>query len=171
MERDKGLGRLERHSQSKPTQPEQQAQGRGIKSPEPDPRPSVWDILERQVKLWMPGGPRIDTKEFVREARQVKLLKEEIEKKGTVREKLSFALYELEKMFMRPDHPSRNILKLLGISPGHVFLEELHQLRSRVEAMSDEQLVDRVRWLEELKGAPMASWGLNNARITHIMGT
>jgi hypothetical protein len=88
------------------------------------------------------------------------LLKEEIEEKGTARERLSFALYELEKTFMRPDHPGRDILKLLGISLGHVFLEELHRLRSRVEAMSDEQLVDRVRSLEELKRAPIASWGL-----------
>jgi hypothetical protein len=60
----------------------------------------------------------MDRKEFIREASEVKLLKEEIEEKGTTREKLSVALYELEKMFMRPDHPGRDILKLLGISPG-----------------------------------------------------
>jgi hypothetical protein len=51
----------------------------------------------------------MDRKEFIREASEVKLLKEEIEEKGTTREKLSFALYELEKMFMRPDHPGRDI--------------------------------------------------------------
>jgi hypothetical protein len=152
-------GGQDRHNKSKSNQPEQLPRSRDGKNPEPDLPPSVWDILERQVKLWAPGGPRTDTKEFVRETSGIKLLKEEIEKKGTARETLTFALYELEKMFMRPDHPGRDILKLLGVPRGHVFLEELHSLRSRVQAMSDEQLVERVRWLEELKGPAMASWG------------
>ena len=145
-------GGQDRHNQSKPNQPEQLPDIGGGKSPERKTPPSVWGILERQVKLWAPGGPRMDRKEFVREAREVKLLKEEIEEKGTAREKLSFALYELEKMFIRPDRPGSDTLKLLGISPRSVFLEELQSLRSRVEAMSDEQLVERVRWLEKLKG-------------------
>lgn len=153
-------GGQERHNQSKPNQPQQLPYSPAGKSPEPGPRPSVWGILERQVKLWAPGGPRMDRKAFVREAREVDLLKEEIEEKGTAREKFSFALYELEKMFMRPDHRGSDTLKLLGIPRRSIFVEELQSLRSRVEAMSDEQLIDRVRWLEGLKGAPMPSWRL-----------
>lgn len=110
-------GGHDRHNQSKPSPREQLPDTGGGKSPERNTRPSVWDILERQVKLWAPGGPRMNRKEFVREAGEVKLLKEEIEEKGTDREKLSFALYELEKMFMRPDQCGSDILKLLGISP------------------------------------------------------
>jgi hypothetical protein len=141
------------HNESKPNQPEQLPHGGVSNSPDRKTRPSVWDILERQVKLWAPEGPRMDRKAFVREGSEVKLLKEEIGEKGPAREKLSFALYALAKMFMRPARPASGTLKLLGLSPRSVFLEELHSLRSRVEAMSDEQLVERVRWLEGLKGA------------------
>ena len=144
-------GGQDSNNQSRPSQPEQLSDGNGS---EAQPRPSVWDVLERQVKLWVPGRPRMNKKEFIREAREVKLLKEEIQENGTVRERLTFTLYDLEKMLMRPDRPGRDILKLLGISPRNVLLEEIHSLRSRVEAMSDEQLVDRVRWLEKLKRAP-----------------
>jgi hypothetical protein len=40
----------------------------------------------------------MDRKEFIREASEVTLLKEQVEEKGTARDKLSLALYELEKM-------------------------------------------------------------------------
>jgi hypothetical protein len=55
----------------------------------------------------------MNKKEIVREAAQVKSLKEEIEEQGTVRERLIFTLYDVEKMLIRPDRPGRDILKLL----------------------------------------------------------
>jgi hypothetical protein len=54
-------GGQDRRNKSKPNQPEH---SEGGKSLEPDQPPSVWDMLERQVKLWAPGGPRMDRKEF-----------------------------------------------------------------------------------------------------------
>jgi hypothetical protein len=33
--------------------------GEAIKSPERQPPQRVWDILERQVRLWSPGRPRM----------------------------------------------------------------------------------------------------------------
>jgi hypothetical protein len=108
--REKVLGRGHKALEQGYAAPQVVPRGAVMKSWRPGLlRPSVWDILECQVKLWAPDGPRMDRKEFIREASEVKLLKEEIEEKGTTREKLSFALYELEKMFMRPDHPGRDI--------------------------------------------------------------
>jgi hypothetical protein len=39
--------------------PEQLPHGEGIKSPERQAIPSVWDVLERRVRLWSPGRPRM----------------------------------------------------------------------------------------------------------------
>jgi hypothetical protein len=132
--------------------PEQAPHGGGIKSPERQPLPGVWDILERRVKLWAPalGQPLMSKEEYVGEACGVKLLKEEIEKKGTAREKLIFALFELDKRTFRPDRPGTDILNLLGTDLRSIFLKELQQFRSRVEPMADEELAKEVRQLEQL---------------------
>jgi hypothetical protein len=117
------------------------------------PLPNVWDVLERQVKLWAPefGKPMMSKKKYVREAQEVRLLKDEVEEKGTQHEKHIFALFDLEQMLIQPDRPGLDLLPLLGTDLRSVYLKELHQLRSRVEAMSDEELAERVRQLKQLE--------------------
>jgi hypothetical protein len=145
-------GWRERHSRSKPNQLEQSPHGGGIKSSE-RPLPNVWDILERQVKLWAPefGKPIMSKKKYIREAEDVRLLKDEVEEKGTQREKHIFALFDLEQMFIRPDRPGLDLLPLLRTDLRSIYLKELHQLRSQVEAMSDEELAEEVRQLKQLE--------------------
>lgn len=148
--KENGQGRPERpcSSQRKTTQPERQAHGKGISSPEHQLLLGVWDVLERQVRLWAPGQPSMNKEKYFREAREVKLLKEEIEEKGTDREKLIFTLFELDKRTFRPDRPGTDILNLSGTDPRSIFLKELQQFRSRVEPLSDEELAMEVRQLE-----------------------
>jgi hypothetical protein len=117
---------------------------------ERQPLPSVWDVLERRVKLWAPAleQPLMSKEEYVREAWEVKLLKEEKEEKGTDREKLIFALFELDTRAFKPNRPGTDILNLSGTDLRSIFLEELQQFRSRVEPMSDKELTMEVRQLE-----------------------
>jgi hypothetical protein len=134
---------------------EQSPHDGGIKSTERQPRPGVWDILERRVKLWAPalGQPLMSKEEYVREALEVKLLKEEKEEKGTDREKLIFALFEFDTRTFRPDRPGTDILSLSGTDLRSLLLKELQQFRSRVEPMTDKELAKEVRKLEQLEEA------------------
>jgi hypothetical protein len=153
--KERGRRGKEGHNQSKPDQPEHQPQGGGIKSPERQSRPSAWDILERQVKLWAPefGEGIMNKKAYLKEAHEVKRLKDEVRKKGTDRERNIFALFDLEQMVIRPDRPQPDLLMQLGASPTSAFLKDLQKLRSQVEAMSDEELAEEVRWLKKLEEA------------------
>ena len=73
-----------------PPGPEQQPQGGGIKSPEREPLPSVWEVLERKVRLRAPDVanlPRGD--EYYHELREVNRLLDELDEKGSDRDRLT----------------------------------------------------------------------------------
>jgi hypothetical protein len=111
---------------------------------------NAWDILERQVKLWAPevGKPIMSKKAYIREAEEVKRLKDEVREKGTDRERNIFALFDLEHKRW-PDHPDQDLPPLLRRDPRSVYIRELHQLRSLVEPMSDEALAQYLRQHEQ----------------------
>jgi hypothetical protein len=86
-------GWQETHNQSKPNQPEQPPHGGGIKTPERQPLPSAWDLLERKARCsdeFLSG--RTTSEEYDREERELDRLKKEIDKKGTARDKHILAL-------------------------------------------------------------------------------
>jgi hypothetical protein len=140
--KEKGLGGPEGapESQSKPNQPEQQPQGGGIKSPERQLLPGVWDVLERRVKAWTHDpnrsyGMRID------EHNEVKRLMDGLKEKGTERDRLIIGLYT--SITIQPG-PGERIVRELS-------LEEFPQFRSKVEPMSDDEIREEVHREEEEK--------------------
>ena len=81
---------------SPPLSPEQQPQGEGTKSPERQPLPSVWNVLERKVKVDAPDiedRPKYGSQDYKREAEEVNRLEMELSEKGTTREKLIVDLF------------------------------------------------------------------------------
>jgi hypothetical protein len=135
-----------KEGQGRPGAPKSKEQGESTERP----LPNVWDILERQVKLWAPevGKPIMSKKAYIKEAEEVKRLKDEVREKGTDRERNIFALFDLEQKRW-PDHPDQDLPPLLRTDPRTVYLRELHQLRSLAEPMSDETLAQAVRQLEK----------------------
>jgi hypothetical protein len=139
-DREKGLGCPDGapNSQLKPNQPEQSPQGGSNKSPERQPLPNVWDILERKARAsdeFLRG--RMSRAEYDREQDAVELLKVKVDEKGIDRDKHILALL----FYPRPT--------LYSLSRQ---LEKVHQLRSQVELLSDEELADCARrQAEEIK--------------------
>jgi hypothetical protein len=129
MERKEGQGRPEDvpKSQSNSNQPEQQAQGEGIKTPVCQPLPNVWDILERKARSsdeFCRG--RMTEGEWRRELDEVEWLKKATYKKGTPRDKHILAL-----LFNRA--PGLNLQS---------ELEQIQEWRSLVEQLTDEELAE-----------------------------
>jgi hypothetical protein len=121
---------------SEPSQPLQESQ-------ECQQLPNVWDVLEREVRLWAPDvedRPRYGTEEYMREFEEMDRLEEELIENGTPREKLIIELYSGTKF--RPVKPPR--IGLVSLS-----LEQFHQLRSWVEPKSTEEIAEEVRKLNE----------------------
>jgi hypothetical protein len=137
------------HERAKPP-PESSAHGRGeitsVQQPESherQPLPNVWDVLEREVRLWAPdveNRPRYGTEEYMREFDEMDRLEEELIENGTPREKLIIELYSRTK--------SRSV-KPPRIGLGEITLEQFHQLRSQVDPMSTEEIAEEVRKLNE----------------------
>src|SRR5438067_1720698 len=117
-------------SQSKTGHTEQAQNRGGIKSPERQPLPSAWDVLEREARAsdeFCSG--RMAEEEYGREADEVNRLRKEIEKKGTARDKHILAL-------------------LFDRAPGLSLLSEREQIqewRSLVEPLSDDDIAERAR--------------------------
>src|SRR4051794_7768466 len=65
-------------------------------SPECEPLSSVWNVLEREVRLRasdVGDGPRLGSQEYKREFDEVNRLEEEIYQKGSTRERHIFDLF------------------------------------------------------------------------------
>jgi hypothetical protein len=134
-------GGRERHNQSKPNQPEQPPYGGGFKSSERRPLPSVWDILERKVKLSAPDvkdRPRWGSDEYKREVDELNRLEKEIDEKATARDKLILDLYDT--IIMEPTGTLPVPVDWIDLS-----LEDFSQFRSQVEPMSEKEIGEEIR--------------------------
>jgi hypothetical protein len=122
-------------SQSKPNHPEQQAHGGGFKSPEHQSLPSVWEVLERKVRINEErSSARITEEEHDQERQKLDSSLNELDEKGTARDRVIEELYnaltiELTNSFS---------IKIKALS-----LDEL--LRSKVEPMSDDEIREEIR--------------------------
>jgi hypothetical protein len=130
-----------------PPEPEQKPQGGDGKSPEHQPLPSVWDILERRMSLdelkpkghWVSSGGRIEPplpEELEREERELNRLSRELREKGTPRDRLILELGSYGRIRTR------------GLSQE----EEFRQFRSEVEQLSDEEIAVEIRRQENITG-------------------
>jgi hypothetical protein len=131
-----------KETERKPQQINLQEQSGGNKSPERRRLPSAWNVLERSIKLNAPDvkdRPREGTQEFLHEAGEIHRLWKELEKNGTPRDNLFLDLF----VWVRAASPYS--------WPGYrtVSLEELQQLRSRVEPMSEEQITEEIDKLRD----------------------
>jgi hypothetical protein len=137
--KEKGLGSPEGapKSQSKPNQTEQSSHSGGIKTPERQPLPNVWDVLERKVRLRAFGSDRRDEK-YDREWCELNRLVDEIDKKGTDREKLISNLYR--ELIWYPTGTLPVVASFTHLSP-----EEFKQFRSKVEPMADDEIREEIR--------------------------
>jgi hypothetical protein len=129
-----------------PPGPEQPQEGGG-KSPERQPLPNIWDVLEWKVRIdecylgldrySVPQGfhDLQEAREYYREQREVKRLEEELAEKGTARDKLIFDLFD-------------SITLRLGSGEStyrYLSRDEFQQLRSKVEPFSDEKIAKETR--------------------------
>ena len=141
-------------SQSKPNQPEQSAHGGGIKTPEHQVVPGVWDILERHVRLNakdVEDHPR--GKEHDRQQHEVNWLIYDLKtKKGTNREKLIIELFN--SITIQPGE--------YGPTDRDLSLEEFQQFRSELDGFSTRELAEEItrqRWGVDLRTKIVAdSW-------------
>jgi predicted transcriptional regulator len=127
-----GQGWHESHNQSKPNQAEQSPYGGGNKSPERQPLPNVWDVLERKARRSDNCG-RTTREEWEHEREEVDRLKKEIDEKGTDRDKHILAL-----LYIR-----RPRLSLQS------ELEQIQEWRSLVEQLTDDELAECTRKQKE----------------------
>jgi hypothetical protein len=118
-------------------QPEQVPHGGGSKSPERQPLPSVWDVVERQWRFFTRELPPMTEDERLDYRSETWGLEAEIQEKGTPRDKLILGLFNWG-VILRPDPKGRSSYERL--SP-----EDLQQFRSLVERSSDEELATELR--------------------------
>jgi hypothetical protein len=109
-------------------------------SPERQPLPSVWDVLERDVRLNAPDiedRPQWPSEEYMREFDEVAQLEEELMENGTPSEKLVMKLYSATRAEPAP---------LPTVAYYRSFsLEEFHQFRSKVEPLSEHEIREEIR--------------------------
>jgi hypothetical protein len=110
---------------------------------ERQPLPSVWNVLERKVKVDAPDiedRPQYGSQDYKRERGEVKRLEMELWEKGTLRDKLIVALFG--KMTMEPA-----ALPILAYFRD-LSLEEFQQFRSKIEPMSEAEIREEIRKAE-----------------------
>jgi hypothetical protein len=143
-------------------QPEQSPQGGGIKSSEREPLPSVWDILERKVRIHEErSSKRMTYEEYDRERCNLNRSLDELYEKGTARDGFIQHLYNAISMEPTGTLPD-------PVRFRHLSLEEFQQLRSRLEPLSDEQLAEEKHKAEEeferkKKAKPITSFPTDGA--------
>jgi hypothetical protein len=99
----------------------------------------VWDVLERKVRLRAPDvEDRLRGEEYDRELHEVNRSLDDLDEKGTDRDRLTEELYNTITIQARNSQPVPFALR-------HLSLEEFQYLRSRVEPMSDKELAEEVR--------------------------
>jgi hypothetical protein len=143
MERDRGQGRPDQ----KPTSVSGKASPGIPESAERQQLPGVWDILEREVRLAAKFNSkdtkvRITYEEYLGEERELGRLSNEISKKGTDRDRLILHLHAGITVEPTGRLPVPVIIRIL--SP-----EDFKQFRSKVEPMSDDEIHEEIRKVEE----------------------
>jgi hypothetical protein len=125
-------------------QPDQSPHGGGSKSPERQLLPSVWTYLERHVRLHAPDvevRPQRGSEAYQSEVKELNRLSRGMDKRGSHRTKLIRDLYgEIRCEPASFPNPAR----LRDLS-----LEEFQQFRSQVEPMTEEQIAEELRKVEE----------------------
>jgi hypothetical protein len=106
-------------------------------SQERQPLLSVWDVLEREVRLRALKTPQISSEEYDRELEEVYQLEEEVLEKGTSREKLILDLstairYEPAALPLAAYHRD-------------LSLQEFQQFRSQAESLSEAEIREALR--------------------------
>jgi hypothetical protein len=100
---------------------------------EHQPLPSVWDYLERFTRFHAPDVgdcPRWGTREYRREADELKRLERELREKGTARDDLIHTLYT--EITVEPTGTLP-----VPVDFRDLTLEEFRQFRSQVEPLSE----------------------------------
>jgi hypothetical protein len=134
------------HTNQQGNQPDQSLHGGGSKSPERQPLPSVWDVLERDVRF----GERYDNdfptrqeyEEGEQELSEVQRLKGELYEKGSSRDRLILDLYNTVTL-----EPSG--LPVLIPYNRSLSREEFQQFRSHIGMLSKKQLAEEIRKAKE----------------------
>jgi hypothetical protein len=137
--KEKGLGSPEGapKSQSKPNQTEQSPHSGGIKTPERQPLPNVWDVLERKVRINEErSSGRITEEEHDQERQKLDSSLNELDEKGTARDRVIEELYNVLTIELTNSFS----IKIKALS-----LDEFHQLRSKVEPMADDEIHEEIR--------------------------
>jgi hypothetical protein len=136
MERKEGRGR--------PVALNSQQQERGQEeTKERQPLPSVWDVLERKVRLHGElSAARIAGEEYERERTKLNRLSNERSDNRTARDNLILDLYAEIRAEPTGTLP-------IPVTFRELSLEEFQQLRSKVELMSNKQIVEEIRKAEE----------------------
>jgi hypothetical protein len=112
-------------------------------SKERQPLPSVWEVLERSVRLGAREAEgQTGQEEYDRELREVNRLTNEIHKKGTARDRLILDLYN--SIIIQPGGSRTLPFEIEDLS-----IEEFQQFHSRVEAMSHEEITEELRKQKE----------------------
>jgi hypothetical protein len=104
---------------------------------EPPPLPSVWDVLERYVRLEaLDAENQIRPEEYERERRKLRGETDKLHKKGTPHDKLILNLYSATTM-----EPGQfpNPLYFRDLTP-----EEFQQFRSKVEPLSEKEISEEI---------------------------
>jgi hypothetical protein len=126
-----------------PPDPEQAPQGGGTTSPERQPLPSVWEVLERKVRLHAPDiEGRPSGQEYYRELREVNRSLDELYEKGTARDGLIQHLYNSKTMEPMGKLP-------VPVTSRALSLEEFQQFRSKIEPLSEEEIRTEIRTAQE----------------------
>jgi hypothetical protein len=112
-------------------------------SQEHQPLPSVWDIIELEVRLESPES-QMTREEYDRGNHELMRLVQELDEKGTPRDKLIVDLYRATTKDPTVHRPSPFDYHYRDIS-----LEEFQQFRSRVEPRSEEEIREEVHKAEE----------------------
>ena len=114
-------------------------------SPERQPLPSVWDVLERSVKLAVKGNEVLTSHEefaeYNRERREAGRLKSELKKRGTDRDRLILDLYT-ETTIEPANFPVP--IDFVDLSP-----EKFQQFRTKVEVLSEDDIRGEIRQAKE----------------------
>jgi hypothetical protein len=121
----------------------EQPQAGGSTSPERQALTSVWDVLERSVKLEARNAEgQIGHEEYDREVGEVGRLEEELMEKGTARDRLILELYD--NITIQPGGSWTLPFEIEDPSP-----EELKKFRSKVEPMSETEIAEELRKQKE----------------------
>jgi hypothetical protein len=126
-----------------PRGPEQTPQSESSKSPERQPLPDVWDVLERKVRLDAPDlKDRPRGQEYYNKLREVNRSLDELYEKGTPRDGLIQDLYYSKTMEPTGKLPDPVTSRALS-------LEEFHQFRANAEPMSEEEITKEIHKARE----------------------